>query len=349
MTLRILIFLFILFGSSEVYAGLVIKVKKKSKTVMVNEVYEVGEKVCFLKETEEIPEDSASLKVCGQVVRVTDNASIVKVEDKIIKKIKKDMTAFLVEQKAKALKLADGNSKDKGLYSYFKGFYVYSAMTPIGYSGLLYDSSDAANQKYWKEEKNCRNSLIGFGAGSDVPLNDRWTISPGIRYRVMEEFVGEAAISDSISNIVIETRTKMSALGLWLDVGLWQYPQIPPDTGAGYRFGTGLDIDYSTMKFTATKMDKKNKIASSKFATAYGTSIIPSLRITNEIFYSFRGTFGLFISINALVPITEIGRKFNLNFDDVDETTIENRKKDLEDALGYKKNPFALEILLGVR
>ena len=141
----------------------------------------------------------------------------------------------------------------------------------------------------------------------------------------------------------------MSVIALWVDSFLFQFPKDLPGTGGGLRFGAGLELDYSTLKFSATRMDSTHYTSPLKIARTYSQNHTVSLRIANEAFYSLRSTFGFFFSLNILVPIISYSPPPSSGFANVSAEDEERRKDDLRESINHKKNSFGIEMLLGVR
>lgn len=310
--------------SSAAFGASVTDVNKKKRLVTIDsgksDGLQKGDKVCFYGPGGE--------KIgCGKIRSVKKSSSKVKMSKKKIKKVEVGM---------EATPGADGGGGGGSSRSKLKFAYILSPMMTTNYQKLsYYRPIDGTEETLWEQTGPQSNSLLGFGAEFEMGLSGGSSIAAGGRMKYFREFSAQADYAET-ENPYAETSIAASAMGFWLDYYYLNFGSV--------RIGNGLDLDMSTVSFTAaqkTDDGEENLIAEA-------TSKLTTMSLRTLLVYDvLLDPVGLSFGVNFLLPLSASGSTIAEVFDD-NASKIPNvdPNEDLAFSLAHKKASFGLEVII---
>ena len=343
----------VLLGSSSLSAASIKALSKAKSLVQIDEGSDSGLKkgteVCFGdKKTKTNP--------CGTVTGLKKNTAVVKLSNESdFGKLKKGMQA---NYEASSVKIADEGATNSGplagahrrnieLMQITTLMHAFTA-NKLGYSAPPAAASGTTSS-LWNATGTPDYSIIGFGLKGEFPIGKKFSVSVGGRMAMIRGFssidsyynTGTTAVSPEY----VETSQTFSSMGLWSDFFFL-------DLALGSKFilraGAGLDLDMSTVAFSATQKDERAAQATQgEFAKAESSLKTVSLRIPLAA-HLFLKPIGLSLSPVVAVPLMASASS-TASSTDTNSSRLNgaNAADDLKTSLGHKKNSFAFMLQAG--
>lgn len=318
-----------------------VSVKKKTMTVTLDdgEEYEKDTELCVFNDADKKIE-------CGTVTRTKAGLAQVKFKSaKKLKRIKAGMTVRSPDAEA-ATTASDGKAAAPSGKMPFRiwGAYSPALATPAVFNKIGYEApADAAPDSLWRADSKVATALFGFNLQVGIPLGTK-SLNTGLRFRTFTPSLIDSDYIAQKENPYVRSEQKASAIGLWTE---FQYLRIPMMTASSLWVASGLDIDMSTVTFTATKLDDSGATAETEIASADSKLTVASLRTTAGFDFVFAKPLGGFFGITLMIPLAEFGAAFKGNIADDEARGQADPGEDLKTQLGHKKNSVAYEVSLG--
>jgi hypothetical protein len=353
-------------GMAEAATVKSVQAKKKTVTIEMDEgeKLEVDANICFYT-------DSDKKLECGTLAKVKGTLGLVKVEAtaKRLKRIKPGMSAKaeeggVEESEAAAAEgeAAAADAKTKGKGKGKKGakgaaaaaksapFRIWGVFTPglaspMTYNKVVYAApTSEAPETLWSDDGAVKSTLYGFGLGFGIPIGSM-SLNPGFRFRSFVPSVIDADYVVGQENPYVSTEQKASALGVWID---FQYLRSPLTPSFILNATAGLDIDQSTVTVKTTKKDDRGgDVGDGTIADATSKLMVISLRAGAGFDFMFVKNFGAHFGLNLLIPLSA-SQSFSAKIPDEEARGQADPAKDLQDALGHKKNSFGFDVTTGL-
>ena len=252
----------------------------------------------------------------------------------------------------KGMKASTGKGGRKGGGSFsVKGFYLYTAMTPVVFNQINYvptPGSGTTPDAVWEPGKKISSSQVGGGAEFDIPIGGSFAISPGFHYRKLSypQPVENDYEVDKMQPFVKSSGTP-SSMGGYLNA----YYVATSSSSFRLDLGMGIDYEMSSLSFRANLVDDDAGTETEMVNVTSKANAI-SARLVGNGTLLLASSFGLIFGVNALVPLT-VSSSFSATIEDrhiaTDDESLAIAQSDLKNALGHKKNSFGLEIMAGLR
>lgn len=346
--MRLLLLFLMLLSSQVAFAqAKVEKINAKKKLVIVTGVKKEGfkkkKKVCFY--------DFENNKVaCGVIRAVKGNSSSIFIKkDEDLTKIEVGMIAA-IEKKDKNIKITiedtppeGAEEADKPAPNYVGIFGAFPLVDAVGYKNLIYETplnEDAATM--WTADSSVAS--VSFGAEVGFGIKS-FTLALGARSRTYTPKRVSSDYADKDGDEYFEDYAeaigKGSAIGFWLDF-YW----LKLDYGlASVMFGSGIDVDNSTVTFTMDQLSEDNETVNQYFKA---TSTLKVLSLRTNILLDFNfGAVGFKMGTILYVPLQQTQ---GFTFESTDPETTEHLKgvtaeEDLKKTLGHKAK-FGADLLI---
>lgn len=282
--------------------------------------------------------------------------------------------------------LRDKADKEKYVISQFEKYAEEKALTPdlspkappassnarmwFLYNPALFSATSASTLGYkkvepaqprdslWEPSGAYNQALFSFGMQVKVPLGSSFGLLPGFRYRAKDAFLIDSNYDEPTiipeqdpdgvrqQKVFARIHQEESAVGMWLDFEYWRFD---PMKDLEVFLTSGLDIDMSTLKMRAVRLDDAGILVDAALADATSELTVVSARLGAGFDYLIYKSFGIHTGLNILVPFLEMGRKFDGDISDFNANYLsENADDDLGKQLGHKKASFGAEITIGI-
>jgi hypothetical protein len=321
-------------------------VKKKKKTATMDagtdDGFNKGVSVCFL--------DENGVKIgCTKIFEATAETSTVKLTPKLLRKVKKGVTAEL--QSAAGSTAAAG--ADKALNrTNLKFLYILTPVPPAKYNKVLYltpEQTQTSAESLWKKAEDSGISFLGGGLEFELGIGQKMSIAFGGRYRLYRDFLAESdyvTTDVASSDVFAQTTIKATSVGGWFDYYFLQMGSAP----FYFRLAAGLDFDNSKISLTTNKQGDTAEIAVEPLAKASSSLTLLSLRLGMQFNFFFK-PIGLAFGLYPVVPLAAFGQAYSATITDANSSKLANSLKadeDLKTALGHTKSSFGLEVATGL-
>ena len=327
----------------------------------VNKGYFKGAKVCIYRKKKKV--------ACGKVIKVKPTSSFVKVSKKRLKRIKKGMRVRLRSKaRRKATEMVEegiGKGKEAMAQSSsgtdhrtnLKLNYFATILAPAVYEKITYAAPEidtATNQEVtsvdtlwqWQSDSTASLSILGFGAESEFGIGKSMAISVGLRLRFYRDFISPADYNKTVPEQFVETEISAQAFGLYSD---FTFLDIAMSESLFWRLSSGLDIDMSTVKLTATQKDDDSS-DTTEIASTESKLTVLSLRLGTNFNFMVLEPIGIVFGTNLLIPITTFSASASTENNDPNATSKlsgGDGQADLDAALDHRKAGFGAEVVLG--
>lgn len=327
--------------SAQLMGANVIKRSSKKRVVMIDEGsnsgFNRGARVCFYRDDRK--------KGCGRVGKAKADKAIVRVKSKIIKSIKKGMTAKLVDEKGVAISESSGSSE----YTLaLRPLYVGSIMTPATYNTVTYSASSNADTN-WESKETRSSAIFGFGLEVEYLFGSSSGIAFGVKYRPYCKLdftcvsISDTDYSAENGSLYVQSEQSAESIGVYLD---YVY-MIKLSKGSSLNLGGGLDFDMSSVSLSSKQLDD-NSDANNPVASASSSLSVISLRI-NPSYVVFFDPIGITIGLPILIPLTTTGASFSGEVTDESAAArVTDPVADLEASIDHKNGSVGLDLVLGI-
>ncbi len=335
---------------ASIQAAEITAISKKSSMVKINESAKKGSNVCFHKGKREVG--------CGKVVKSTGTTSFVKIETSLLEKLKKGMKATVAGGNSSGLgSEADGESSatksiatgaapyKMGLYliydpslmgpSSFKTNVTYKVPPADGSATTLFESADYGMVPF------------SFGVQGDMFISPTFGIGAGLRFRMFK--FNTEIMADYIptsTTTFASTSENATAMGFFVS-GFYYYGL---GSGMGLKLGTGLDIDMSTVAFTAGQFTDgaagADPTENGELYSLKSKLMVVSLKLDAFFNMLVFGPVAIDVGTSLFVPVmSSRSGKPVVNDANVAKNANVDGEKDLVDAIDHKAT-FGVELLL---
>ena len=267
-----------------------------------------------------------------------------KVSKPVITKVKKKQATTEPKKKEKSALFND---------SQIKAAYVITPVAPFTYQRLLYLAPrDDSQTSLWGAGRAPLPSSSGFAL--ELRSGEWFGFRPaiGVRYNLLQNLV---TLSDYDGRTVagvkpqyneyIQVNEKITDWGLWLDLyskPIASYGHLQVVTAAG------IDLDYSTIKFTSFYNDQNDASKTNAIGTGKSTISVLSARLTGGLEYNING-WSTGAAATILLPFATPTSSYSFSSSNPQGgLSGQGEKKDTQSALGHKRSGYGLEILLSV-
>ena len=349
--MRLLALILLVFFSSEAQATITKLLKKRRVVVIDDSDVSKGDKVCFYSA-------SGRKRACGQVVKVKEDKSYVKVKSrKRFRRLKKGMTHELSGSSG-AGDASSGHSFafrllfTPGMMARSQFRYLNTNKTSGGSDGpFLALSGEVIKQSDSTMSRMARMLPWGSGgAEGEVFITPTISIAMGGRYtlvnaspRVIYDFL------EKESREYLSSEYKSHELNFWLDFFLLHVADL------NIRLALGGEFTMSSISITTMRMRKDGEaevmIEDNAFA-GKSTANIASVRLSARKNFPL-GAYGLGLGITGIISPMAFGSSFKLDSKPGDTELFkeygDNEEKmtaDIEDALEHGNNLFS--VVLGL-
>lgn len=318
------------------------KISKKKALVEINGGTDDGltehATVCFFKKETKGP--------CGKIKKAKKNKAIIQLSQSGINQVAKGDTAK-----------PDGESAisaapTKSTYS-VSAYYAMALMAPSAFNNIVYTPAESGATTLWSSSDSISGQTIGFAG--EFSLN-RINLALGFRYMMYTSgfFQTPAPIdSDFVNSTTASGReyyvnnqfTSSSTMGFYGDYYLLSM--------FGLKLGAGLDIDMSSLAFSATKKDDGSNASKKTVAddvvlfSATSSLMAISLRLPIRYVHSM-GSLSMVAGGVIIVPLMGTATTAVTVADEIiNAKAVADPEQDFKDALGHK-TAFGFELHFGL-
>ncbi len=301
--------------------------------------FKKGDRVCF--------QDINGKQVgCGTVASVkVSTANVQLANPRLARRLKRGMPAI---QGASAFTASSPGKYRRNL----KAMYIVTPLFPTSYQKLAYAPPPLTGNadSLWEQIGPPDISLLGFGVEAEFGIGASMSTAVGLRMRMDRVFVSEADFVTKAPDAntgqavkiteYVETKQSTTSMGFWTDFYLYD---LVFGSSFALRFGSGLDVDMSTVVLQATQKDDDPAAATiGEFAKVTSKLTTVSLRLLPAFVY-FLDPIGINVTPALLIPLTATGASFAGESADTNAAKLNGDPvEDLKLALAHDKASFGL-------
>ena len=328
---------FMLFVSSSLNAATVIKKRAKKSVIVIDEGkasgFEKGVRVCFYS-----PNDKK--RACGKVVRAKKKRAFIRVPRKRFKKVRKGFAAEIADGGG-----GGGSSSGSMSGTALRMSYLPAVVSTATYNKINFKPPEGTAETLWDNAGASNNTFFGFGGG--LEFRD-FGLDIGFKYRIYQAYLVDTSWSPLQSQQANFVDHKLEGNSIGISIDYLMYSNM--GGGSALAYGFGLDVDNSTITFSAIhKNDDDASFENSLFTASSAGSII-SLRVPFRYDLGVDSSFGLSFGGALLIPVSgapTTSVEIAENEEQINNLSGIEPADDFIAALGHTKSSVGFDLLIG--